>query len=382
MPQTTYMGVDGRHDHSIRIPRPDLSLKIKTPNACTNCHEDKTAQWANDKVEAWYGEDWSPGWHFGETLYEQRAGGSAAAQDLAAIAASVKLPSIARATAATSLSSATGPLTLVVVKSIVKDKDPMLRLAALQAVETFGGPQQLQLVMPMLSDPILMVRIEAARILAAIPKEHLTNKQIQQLNRVLDEYRAAQLLNADRPEAQVNLGLLALSLRDYDQAEASYKQALILEPSFVNAYINLADLYRLLRQNMKAEKILKQALLKTSDHGIIYHSLGLHYIRNGQHVNALTALKKAYQLEPLNDRYAYVYAVAFKEQGKIQEALAILKTVHQRNAADIDILFALASFYLIENNTKSALVYAQKLVNINPQYGSAEQLIQQLQSGQ
>jgi len=382
MPQTTYMGVDGRHDHSIRIPRPDLSLKIKTPNACTNCHEDKTAQWANDKVEAWYGEDSSPGWHFGETLYEQRAGGSAAAQDLAAIAASVKLPTIARATAATSLSSATGPLTLVVVKSIVKDKDPMLRLAALQAVETFGGPQQLQLVMPMLSDPILMVRIEAARILAAIPKEHLTNKQIQQLNRVLDEYRAAQLLNADRPEAQVNLGLLALSLRDYDQAEASYKQALILEPSFVNAYINLADLYRLLRQNMKAEKILKQALLKTSDHGIIYHSLGLHYIRNGQHVNALTALKKAYQLEPLNDRYAYVYAVAFKEQGKIQEALAILKTVHQRNAADIDILFALASFYLIENNTKSALVYAQKLVNINPQYGSAEQLIQQLQSGQ
>ena len=175
---------------------------------------------------------------------------------------------------------------------------------------------------------------------------------------------------------------MALSLRDYDQAETAYKQALILEPSFVNGYINLADLYRLLRQNMEAEKILQQALLKTSEHGVIYHSLGLHYIRNGQTVNALTALKKSYQLQPTNNRYAYVYAVALKEQNKIKEALAILKTVHDRNAADIDILFALASFYLIENNTKSALVYAQKLVDINPQYGSAEQLIQQLQSGQ
>ncbi len=202
------------------------------------------------------------------------------------------------------------------------------------------------------------------------------------MNHVLDEYRAAQLLNSDRPEAQVNLGLLALSLRDYDQAEASYKQALILEPSFVNGYINLADLYRLLRQNMKAEKVLHQALLKTSDHGVIYHSLGLHYIRNGQSVNALTALKKAYQLQPNNNRYAYVYAVALKEQDRIKEALAILETVHQRNAADIDILFALVSFYLLENNSQGAIDYAQKLVDINPQYGSAEQLIQQLQSEQ
>ena len=40
MPETTYMAVDPRRDHSLRIPRPDLSVKHGTPNACTQCHID------------------------------------------------------------------------------------------------------------------------------------------------------------------------------------------------------------------------------------------------------------------------------------------------------------------------------------------------------
>ncbi len=38
MPATTYMDVDSRRDHSFRVPRPDLSLSLNTPNACTGCH--------------------------------------------------------------------------------------------------------------------------------------------------------------------------------------------------------------------------------------------------------------------------------------------------------------------------------------------------------
>ncbi len=38
MPETTYMDVDPRRDHSLRVPRPDLSVKYGTPNACTRCH--------------------------------------------------------------------------------------------------------------------------------------------------------------------------------------------------------------------------------------------------------------------------------------------------------------------------------------------------------
>ena len=55
MPTTTYMVVDPRHDHSFRVPRPDLSVTLGVPNACTRCHADRPAAWAAKQVEAWYG---------------------------------------------------------------------------------------------------------------------------------------------------------------------------------------------------------------------------------------------------------------------------------------------------------------------------------------
>src|SRR5262249_27010252 len=55
MPARTYMVVDRRHDHGFRVPRPDLSVKLGTPNACTDCHADKSAEWAAAAIERWYG---------------------------------------------------------------------------------------------------------------------------------------------------------------------------------------------------------------------------------------------------------------------------------------------------------------------------------------
>ena len=42
-----YMGNDFRRDHSFRIPRPDLSVKYNTPNACNGCHKNKDSKWAS-----------------------------------------------------------------------------------------------------------------------------------------------------------------------------------------------------------------------------------------------------------------------------------------------------------------------------------------------
>src|SRR6266545_214278 len=55
MPTTTYMVVDPRHDHSFRVPRPDLSVKLGVPNPCTRCHAGRPAEWAARQVESWYG---------------------------------------------------------------------------------------------------------------------------------------------------------------------------------------------------------------------------------------------------------------------------------------------------------------------------------------
>jgi predicted CXXCH cytochrome family protein len=102
MPTKTYMGVDVRRDHSIRIPRPDLTVQLGTPNACNQCHTDKTPQWAADHVVAWFGpvrrhppdrpDDWAP------AIAAARANTPDSLDKLLTMLADDRLPVIVRAT--------------------------------------------------------------------------------------------------------------------------------------------------------------------------------------------------------------------------------------------------------------------------------------------
>ena len=97
MPSKKYMVVDPRRDHSFRVPRPDLSVKLGIPNACNMCHKDKPFQWANDTVAAWYGPR-QPAPHFAEVITAGRNGKAEAVPKIIALATDTKQPAIIRAT--------------------------------------------------------------------------------------------------------------------------------------------------------------------------------------------------------------------------------------------------------------------------------------------
>jgi Flp pilus assembly protein TadD len=107
-----------------------------------------------------------------------------------------------------------------------------------------------------LSDPLRAVRLEAARALAPVPRTDLTAAQHSALNRATAEYIDAQLANAERPEAHVNLGTLFTELGKLSEAEESYRTALRLAPAHVSALVNLADLYRLQQKDEQGEPLL------------------------------------------------------------------------------------------------------------------------------
>jgi hypothetical protein len=73
MPTRTYMVVDPRRDHSLRVPRPDLSVKLGTPDSCTGCHRDRTPRWAAEALARWYGPGPRPA-HYGEAIHAGRRG--------------------------------------------------------------------------------------------------------------------------------------------------------------------------------------------------------------------------------------------------------------------------------------------------------------------
>jgi Flp pilus assembly protein TadD/nitrate/TMAO reductase-like tetraheme cytochrome c subunit len=376
MPTTKFMVIHARHDHSIRIPRPDLSMKLNTPNACNNCHSTRSAEWAKAQMDKWYGKEWSTGWHFGGTMFDAQRRAPQVGQDLVAIAVSPQVADIARATATTLLPSYLDPTVGAVLPSLLSDRSPMVRRAALGIVEAVPPPDRLRLAAAMLLDPVLAVRTEAARVLAAAPRELLDANQQQALDDAIHDYILAALANAEHPQSHVNLGLLYTGMGQFEKAEKAYRQAITLDPTYAIAYVNLADLYRQQQRDDKVEATLLSARAAIGDNAAIEHSLGLQYVRAKQMPQALAALAKASQLDPNNARYAYVYAVALDGSGETARAIGILQGVHARYPFDRDVLLALANFNKAQGNLQAAKAYARKLLEMEPRYGSVEQILQ------
>jgi len=74
MPQETYMVVDPRRDHSFRVPRPDRSAALGTPNSCNKCHTEESTDWAMKHWEQWWGEPGEDPKQFAYALHADRAG--------------------------------------------------------------------------------------------------------------------------------------------------------------------------------------------------------------------------------------------------------------------------------------------------------------------
>lgn len=315
MPEKTYMGVDGRRDHSFRVPRPDLAVKLGTPDACTACHTERSPRWAADAVARWYGPDRRQEPHWGEALHAARTGEPGAAEELARVADDANAPAIARATALKHLRSHPGPETLPAVERGLGSSDPLLRLGAVAATEGLPIPELLRLAGPRLADPVRAVRVEAARVLSGAPLE-AGAAALPGYGAALAEYRASQEVQADRPEARVNLGVLAAREGRLDEAEIAFSAALSLSPSYVPAYVDLADVYRARGRDAEGEDLLRRAVAIDPSHAGARHALGLLLIRTGRFPEALGELAEAVRLAPGEPRYAAVYVLAREEAAR------------------------------------------------------------------
>jgi len=366
MPERTYMVVDPRHDHSIRIPRPDLSSELGVPNACNSCHTDESAAWATGNIKTWYGRDPGGFQSYALSLHTARQGKAGAGPGLAALIRDTQTPDIARATALTQIGPYLDAATVDVLGLGLASADAGVRAATVSILEGFPLEPRVRFAFPMLNDPVRTVRIEAARVLADVPPGDLPQQQQTLLKNGIEEYIAVQQSNAERPEAQSNLGGLYIALGEFDQAKSVLGRAIELNPRFVPAYVNLADLYRVLKDEINAEKTLRRALEVVPDSPVIHHVLGLTLFRQQRSEAAVNELRLAAQLDSGNTRYVYVYAVALNSTGDPQRAIMILQGANAAHPDNIQILQALVSFHRDLGNQAAAKKYADKLQAISP----------------
>ena len=336
MPAATYMVVDPRRDHSLRVPRPDLSVALGVPNPCNGCHADRTAAWAAGQVERWYGHVPSGLQQFADALAAGARGEPGADHALAALIADRRQPAIARATAIDRLGLA--PQTLPVVRDALGDPDALVRRAAVHALADLDPRPRADLVAPLLDDPVRAVRIDAATALAGTPVHGAS------LERATAELVAAQQLGGDRPESHTTLATLYARQHHADRAEVELVRALAIDPAFAPAAINLADLYRALGRDAAGETVLREALAHVPGDAAMLHALGLVLVREHRTDDAIASLGAAARLGADNPRYGYVYAVALHDASRRDEALRELDTVVRRHPYDRDALSAQVAF--------------------------------------
>lgn len=376
MPTKTYMVIHARHDHSLRVPRPDLSVEIGTPNACTQCHADHSAEWARDRVRAWYGHDAGGYQTYARALHAGRTGSADAPLLLKQLATNTGQPGIARATALQLLRTRLSPATVGAVQAGLSDGDALVRRAAVECLEAVPPAQRMKLAAPLLDDPVRAVRTEAARQLAVT--EGLDDALQARIDHGVAEYVAAQRVDADRPEARTNLGTLYAERGQVAQAESEFQAAIALQRAYTPAYVNLADLYRAEQRDADGERVLRAGLAAAPNDAALHLALGLLLARQTRLPEAIDALQRAAALQPDDAHYAYVLGVALHSSGQTEHALIVLSAAATRHPSDRELLFALTTINRDAGHRDTALEYARQLATVVPDDPTVTQLVTDL----
>jgi len=378
MPGRTYMGNDYRPDHSIRIPRPDLSVELGTPNSCNRCHIDKTSEWSAEYTRKWYGSKQK--FHYGTTFSAAREGETGARENLVKIVSDSLAPLPVRATALSLLGRYQGADVTDIFQQALDDDEAIIRRTALMYLPRIPPKQRMHVVGPLLDDPVKGVRIEAARALTAVPADQLDDRWRKTFDKALKEFEEIALYSADFAPSRLNLGALYSYKGQTDKAEAQFKKAVKIDRDFYTALTNLAVLYSSQGKNDLAEEQLRRALSVNPDLLDVHYSLGLLLSEQKQYKEAVEHLQKAADGMVNNARVYYNLGQLLLFLHKDKAAETALQRTVDIEPGNINYLLAMARFYLTKGELSRAKTIAERMITIDSTNPLGHQLLEFISS--
>ena len=329
MPSRTYMGVDERHDHGFRIPRPDLSAAYGVPNACNGCHRDESAAWIEAALVRWRGgEGDRQAVGTADVLALAATGRFESEATLADAAMNPALPGIVRRAALSALAGYEGVASRNALAGGLRDADPLVRLGALDGMVRQPPPKQA--VLRLAADPVLAVRLAAAPAAARLLRGRLASDERAAVDAIVGEYIRAASLHMDRAEGHAAVAIIHTEAGDYAKAEASLRRALGADPSWLPALVNLADLLRAAGRDRQGGEYLARAAALDPPAGDAAYAYALWLVRQGRRSRALDQFRRAAQLDSQSLRNHYVYAAALRDAGADAEASDVLEQAIRR----------------------------------------------------
>ena len=369
-----YMGNDYRRDHSFRIPRPDLTAETGVPNACNDCHKDKSTAWSQSYILKWYGERTRP--HYGETLAAAEKGDRSVISDLVLYSENELFPLMVRATAVRFLGRFNTPESNRAVERALTDPASLVRHSAVMSYNPENIASYEKLMMPLLNDPVRGIRAEAAIRLSEVREDQLSPATRKARRAALDEYREINLYNADFPGGLFNLGIMYANAGDFPKAEAAYREALGVDDQFYMPKVNLATVCAQQGRTAEAEKLLRELLRDHPGLHELNSSLAMLLAEQGRYEESREFFLKAARLMPEQTRILYNLGLLENTLGNTARAEEYLLKALNREPGNYDYLYAMATFCLEHGMKDKALKYARQLADRFPGDQAARQLIE------
>jgi tetratricopeptide (TPR) repeat protein len=377
MPKTEFARMK-RSDHSMLPPAPSATMAFKSPNACTICHQDKEASWADALVRKWHSRD-----------YQEPILKRATLIDMARKRDWTKLPEMLAYISdpkrdevfATSLIRLIPPGQNEEVKRALllaaKDPSPLVRGAAVQALGLIPSAESLQILVESTADDYRLVRVRAAAGIASFPEMSVPPAYQSQLDKANKEYLASITTRPDQWTSHYNMGNYLLGQEEPGKAIASYQTALQLDPQAIMAMVNMSIAHARQGEADEAEKILLKALKLDPDNAEANFNMGLLYAEKGDLKAAEENLRKAFTADPQMAQAAYNLCI-ITARDRIEEAVSWCRKASDLRPQDANYGYTLA-FYLNQNGDKSAAMKILKaILEKNPRHKDARLLLERI----
>ena len=364
MPSKTYMGNDIRYDHTFRVPRPDLSVQYKTPNACNYCHSNKSANWAADAILKWYGP--TRKYHFAEDLIPGSMNNAEAESHLVKILNDTSAPTIIQATAVNYLKNHSTENSINTLLKNLNHKDAQVRYSSLQSLANFPETIWINNAGLLLTDKVRAVRIEAANLYSNVSSDKIPTQFYSTFNNAKKELEQYLFYQADFSIGNVMIGDYFLKQKDYFNAEKFYIRSLQKDTSMNYVRLNLSTVYNAAGKNKEALNILLEAQKIDPKNDRTYYNLALLYVELNMKKEAEQCFLKAVELKTQNIRVYYNLGILLEQNNNISKAESVFITGLKLDPIHEDINYALALLYINSKQNSKAKAPATILKNNYP----------------
>jgi hypothetical protein len=223
-------------DHAIGVPAPEATARFGIPNACNDCHADRSPEWAEEALARWFHENRRGRFAArAEAFTLAREGKKDAIPKLLALLAAPSEPPLLRANALGHLGRFQDPRAVEALRAAARDDEPILRAVAVMNLEPAkigeaDKAKAIEALVSTLADPRRVVRAGAALSLVRSGITRLPGDSGRLFEGAKRDYVERARLHQDDAQTQLELGQFLLLDAQYASAEEAFDLSRRLDP--------------------------------------------------------------------------------------------------------------------------------------------------------